>query len=110
MSRTLRNAAASLLTLGLTMATLAVAHAADLKVIAGGGITAPLNEIVQQFERSSGHKVVVQYATAPELAKIAAAGTPFDVAVVPREVFADSAALARFGSNVPLDVARVGFC
>ena len=82
------------------------AVAADLDVIAGGGIAGPLNEIAAQFEKSTGHKVVIRYGTAPELVKMTAA-RPFDLGVVPAEVMKNEAARATFAANL-LEVARVG--
>ena len=82
------------------------AVAADLNVIAGGGIAAPLKEIAAQFEKSTGHKLAIRYGTAPELMKMAAAG-PFDLGVVPVEVMKNDAARAAFAAN-QVHVARVG--
>jgi molybdate transport system substrate-binding protein len=87
---------------------LSVVQAAELQVIAGGGIVAPLTEIVAQFERGSGHKLVVRYGTAPELIKMATTSSPIDVAVVPQDVLKDAAARARFTPELPRAVARVG--
>src|SRR5919204_2837428 len=86
---------------------LSVVQAAELQVIAGGGIAAPLTEIVAQFERASGHKVVVRYGTAPELIKMATTSSPIDVAVVPQDVLKDAAARAPFTPELPRAVARV---
>jgi molybdate transport system substrate-binding protein len=80
--------------------------AADLDVIAGGGIAAPLKEIAARFEKSTGHKVAIRYGTAPELVKMAT-GTPFDLGVVPVEVMKNDAARAKFSPN-QVQVARVG--
>lgn len=96
-----------LMALTLALAAAVPARAADLQVIAGGGIAVPLNEIVAQFEQSSGHKVTVRYGTAPELIKIATT-TPFDFAVTPSEVFKDEGAAARLVPGPTIDIAHVG--
>ena len=75
--------AASLLCLALAVAPLA-ARAAELQVLAGGGIAAPLNELAKQFEGATGHKLTIRYGTTPELIKMATSGDPFDMVVVPR--------------------------
>jgi molybdate transport system substrate-binding protein len=83
-------------------------QAAELQVVAGGGITAALNEIAAMFERASGHKVVIRYGTAPELIKMATSGVPFDLGVVPRDVWKDAAARAQVTPGPTPEVARVG--
>jgi molybdate transport system substrate-binding protein len=83
------------------------AQAAELQIIAGGGIAAPLNEIAGQFERASGHKIVIRYGTTPELIKMATSG-PFDLGVVPQDVWKDPAVRARVAPGPTPDVARVG--
>ena len=94
--------------MALVLALAAVpAHAADLQVIAGGGIAVPLNEIAAQFEQASGHKVVIRYGTAPELIQMAKTA-PFDLAVTPSEVFRDEGARARLAPGPTADIARVG--
>jgi molybdate transport system substrate-binding protein len=96
-----------LIPLALALAAVVPARAADLQVIAGGGIAVPLNEIAAQFEQTSGHKVTIRYGTAPELIKIATT-TPFDIAVTPSEVFKDEGAAARLVPGPTADIAHVG--
>jgi molybdate transport system substrate-binding protein len=83
-------------------------HAAELQVLAGGGMTAPLKDLTTQFEADSGHKLVIRFGTTPELIKLTTSGGPFDLAVVPREVFKDAAAQTQFVSGPTTDIARVG--
>ena len=85
------------------------ASAADLQVIAGGGIAGPLKALAPEFEKATGHKLTIRFAATPELIKMATSGDPLDVAVVPREVFLDASAKTRFALESSADIARVGF-
>jgi molybdate transport system substrate-binding protein len=98
----------SALGLATVLLPMAAANAAELQVIAGGGITGPLVELAKEFERASGHKLVIRFGTTPELIKLATSGAPFDLGVVPREVMKDEGARALFAPGTTTDVARVG--
>ncbi len=106
MTKSSLTAAASML--GLVLSPIADAQAVELQVLAGGGITGPLTELGAQFESASGHKLVFRFGTTPQLIKLATTGGPFDLGVVPREVFKDADARARFASGPTTDIARVG--
>jgi molybdate transport system substrate-binding protein len=99
--------AASLL--GLVLAMTPDAHAAELKVIAGGSMTGPLKLIAPQFERETGHKLAIHFDSTPNLIKQATSGEPLDLAVVPVDVYKDAAARARFAAGPTIDIARVGY-
>jgi molybdate transport system substrate-binding protein len=83
-------------------------HAAELQVIAGGGIASPLTGIAAQFERTSGHNIAMRFGTTPELIKMATTGGPFDLGVVPQDVLKDAGARVQFAPGPMPDVARVG--
>src|SRR5450759_4866843 len=88
-----------LLGLALVLSPIANLKAAELKILAGGAMTGPLNELGAQFESASGHKLVFRFGTTPELIKLATTGGPFDLGIVPVDVMKDAAAQARFASG-----------
>jgi molybdate transport system substrate-binding protein len=95
-------AAASVL--GLTPV---LSHADELRVLAGGSLRSILTELAPQFEKATGHKLVIHFDTTPNLIKAATTGEPFDVGVVPIDVFYDEAAKIHFAP--PVEFARVGY-
>ena len=95
-------AAASMLGLALVIAPMTDLQAAELKILAGGSTTGWLNELSPQFERASGHKLVIHFDSTPNLIKQATSDAPFDLAVVPVDVFKDAAAKARFAPGVEM--------
>jgi molybdate transport system substrate-binding protein len=108
MKKPLLAAAASIFGLVFVMSPSAHLHAAELKVLAGGSLTGPLNELGPQFERTTGHKLVVHFDSTPNLIKLATSA-PFDLGVVPVDVFKNAEAKARFAPEPTLDIARVGY-
>jgi len=99
--------AASMLGLALVLPAMTDLRAAELKILAGGSTTGWMNELGAQFERASGHKLVIHFDTAPNLIKLATSGQPFDLGIVPIDVFKNDDAKAKFGPTV--EIARVGF-
>jgi molybdate transport system substrate-binding protein len=100
--------ATTVLSLAFVLSPTANVQAAELQVLAGGAMTAPMREPGAQFENATGHKLVMRFSTTPELIKLATTGGPFDVGIVPREVFKNAAAQAQFVSGPTTDIARVG--
>src|SRR3954468_14356892 len=99
-------AAAVSMSLGLLLSS--NLYALELDVLAGGAMTGPMKELGALFERTSGHKLSFRFGTTPELIKLATSGGPFDLGVVPVEVFKDTDARARFAAGPTTDIARVG--
>ena len=100
-------AAASMLGLVPVLSPTGGLHAAELKVLAGGSLRSVLTELGPQFERASGHKLDIHFDTTPNLINLATSGDPFDMGVVPIDVFKNEAAQARFRPTT--EFARVGY-
>ena len=98
----------ALLALAFVAPLVSDARAAEIRVLAGGAMTAIWAEIKPKFEQDSGHKLDIFFGTTPNLIKEATSGKPFDVGIVPVEVMEDAAALARFVAGPKIDIARVG--
>jgi molybdate transport system substrate-binding protein len=94
---------------GLALVLPSIAKAAELKVLAGGSIAGPLNELKSQFEQATGHKLTIHFDSTPNLIKAVTSDAPFDLGVVPVDVFKDAAAKARFVPGPTVDIARVGY-
>jgi molybdate transport system substrate-binding protein len=97
------------LILGLALLPLAAAKAAELRVIAGGSLTSLLNDLGPQFEKASGHKLAIHFDSTPNIVARVNSGAPFDLAIVPIDVFKDAAAKAHFVPGPTIDIARVGY-
>src|SRR5882724_2313219 len=86
-----------------------MARAAELKVIAGGSMMISLNALAPELEKATGHKLSIHFDSTPNIIARVNSGTPFDVVVVPVDVFKDAAAKARFAPGPTVDIARVGY-
>ena len=84
-------------------------QAAELKVIAGGSMTALLNQLGPGFEAASGHKLSIHFDSTPNIVARINSGTPFDMVVVPVDVFKDATAKTHFVAGQTTDIARVGY-
>lgn len=102
------NAVASTLGLAIVLLPPANAQGAEIRVLAGGAMTAVWGELEPKFEQASGHKLEIFFGTTPNLIKEATSGRPFDIAIVPVDVMQDTAARAKFATGPTLDIARVG--
>ena len=108
MKKVLLTAATAMFGLVFVMSPIAHLRAAELKVLAGGSTTGWLNELSPQFERASGHKLTIHFDSTPNLIKLATSA-PFELAVVPVDVFKNAEAKARFAAGPTIDIARVGY-
>jgi molybdate transport system substrate-binding protein len=75
-------ASISALMLGMTLANTPVLSADTITVLSSNGFKAVLRELAPQFEKSSGHEVVVSYSVSAALEKRIEGGEPFDLVIV----------------------------
>jgi len=94
--------------IGLAMALAPAARAAELRVLAGGGMAGEWTLLKPKFEQASGHRLEIFFGTTPNLIKEATSGKPFDVAIVPAEFTRDANARAKLTAGPTIDIARVG--
>ena len=109
MSKSPLKSVAILLSAAFVMTSAASLQAAELRVITGGSMTASLNALAAPFEKATGHKLSIHFDSTPNIIARVNSGTPFDVVVVPVDVFKDAAAKARFAPGPIVDIARVGY-
>jgi molybdate transport system substrate-binding protein len=98
---------ATMLGLAMAIAPGSGAQAAELKVLAGGSMSASLKELGPRFEKATGHKLDMSFAAGPELIKMATSA-PFDLGVVPVDVIKDAGAKAKFAA-ASTEIARIGY-
>jgi molybdate transport system substrate-binding protein len=99
--------------LGLAMVLLAAgapgtARAAEIKVLTAGAFKQVLLALVPDFERQTGHKVIVQNDTVGALSKRIEAGERFDVAVLTPAAVEELAKKSKLVAGSRADLARVG--
>ena len=79
LKKTFRSAAILALLAGLCAGS---ATAAELKVLCANALRPALQELAPAFEKSSGHKLSIQYDTAGKIEEKVAAEDPIDVAIL----------------------------
>jgi molybdate transport system substrate-binding protein len=102
------NARSLALAATILLAQVAALDAAEIKVLSAGGIRPPLEELIPQFERASGHKVSVRYAGGPAVKREIEEGAAFDVAVSTANTIDDLLKSGKLVAASRSDVARAG--
>ncbi len=86
------------------------AMAAEVKVLSAGAVEPGLHKAVELFEKSSGHKVSIQFNTAPQIAKRMADGYVADILIAPPgglKTYGEQGKVAKDG-HVPLGKVGAG--
>jgi molybdate transport system substrate-binding protein len=99
--------AGCLVTIGLVIGPVQV-QAAEVRVLATGAQTGAFKELIPQFERASGHKVVAEYAATPQVMKKIQEGAAFDLVVMIDTPMKDPANQQYFAAGPRPPVGSVG--
>ncbi len=96
--------------LALAVGACSVAHAAEIKVVSTMALRSVMEELLPEFERSSGHKVTIAYDTANIMANRVRSGEPVDIAILTPALLDELAKTGRTaaGSNITLARSGVG--
>ena len=83
------------------------AESSKLKVIAGGSISALLDELSPQFETATLHRLSIHFDSTPNIIARMTSGTPFDAIVVPNDVVRDAGVKTLLATSPVDDIALV---
>jgi molybdate transport system substrate-binding protein len=97
--------AAALLYLGLALPP-GGAGAAEIKVLSTGNMISILTEITAEFERASGHKLVIETGSTTRIKTRIEADEPADLTINERFVLEDHLRQARIATGSIVDIAR----
>lgn len=86
----------------------AVASAAEIKVLTAGAFKQVVVALVPAFEKQTGHKVIVDNETAGALKKMIEGGAAFDVAIITPAIIDELTSTGQISSGSRVNVASVG--
>jgi molybdate transport system substrate-binding protein len=92
----------------LLLASTLGAGAAEIRVLSAPAVRPVLTELAPMFERTSGHRLAIQFMFAPELKRRLDAGEPFDLAIYTPAVIEDVIKQGRITAGTRVDIARTG--
>jgi molybdate transport system substrate-binding protein len=90
------------------LAGISTASAAEISVLSAGAVEGGLVRLIEQFQRTSGHVVRVEYATSPELSQRLSAAQSADVLIAPVSVMDRAVADRKAVGDTRTTVGRVG--
>src|SRR5262245_3283569 len=84
------------------------AQAAEIQVLCSNGLKAVMEDLAPQFERATGHKVVVKYGLAAGFKQQIEAGEAFDLAVLTPPLIDDLIKQGKLAADSRAVIARTG--
>jgi molybdate transport system substrate-binding protein len=100
-------AAATVVVLTLTQQG-GTARSAEIKVFSSAAPRGVFRAIAPDFERTTGHRLVINYEFAADLKRRIEAGDPFDVAILPPDLADDLVRRGNLAAGSRVDLGRTG--
>jgi molybdate transport system substrate-binding protein len=91
------------------LAQCAAAQTAEIKVIAGAAMAPVMVELGPQFERGTGHKLVIQYGASGSMKRQIESGEAFDLAIAPVALIDDVGKQGKIAAGTRTEIVRVGY-
>ena len=85
-----------------------IGHAVELNVLSGNGGRAAVIELGSQFERATGHTLVIRFEVNAELKRKIQAGETFDVAILNPPVLDDLIKQGKIAAGTRADIGSAG--
>jgi molybdate transport system substrate-binding protein len=103
-----RRSVAAFCSLLLTACSISIAQAAELKFLGPTALRAAIAEVTPQFERVSGHKVTIEYATVGAITERLLKGEAADATMVSAPQMEELQKQGKVAAGSRTDIARVG--
>ena len=84
------------------------ALAADIRILSAGAVEPGLAKAAEQFQRNTGNKVRIQYATAPQITKRLAEGDVADLLIAPPALIDLQTRNGKVSADTRVAIGRVG--
>ena len=82
--------------------------AAEIRLLSTGAIRPPIEELIPQFERASGHKVSARFAGGPAVQREMEAAAAVDCVIAATNTIDDLAKAGKIAQGTRTDIARSG--
>ena len=84
------------------------AQSAEIKIFSSAAPRGVFRELAPDFERTTGHQLVINYEFAADLKRRIEAGDPFDVAVLPPDMADDLVERGKLAAGSRVELGRTG--
>jgi molybdate transport system substrate-binding protein len=106
--KTRRPVTVAVLAILLILGHSGAAYAADIRVLCSLGIKSVVEELLPQFERTSGHKVVIEYGLAAQFKQQIEGGKDFDLTILTPALIDDLIKQGKIATDSRTVIARTG--